>query len=81
LGINFDARIVCGVIIFPFVIGNLHLKYGGEKRLSIGSILQLFFTVLIMLLLLFFMKKGHAPLSTLVTIAILFILILGWNRV
>jgi phosphoglycerol transferase MdoB-like AlkP superfamily enzyme len=78
LGLNFDVRIVCGIIIFPFVIGNLHLKYIEKKRLSVGSILQLFFTVLIMALLLFFMKKGHAPLSTLITIGILFILILGW---
>lgn len=78
LGLNFDARIVCGIIIFPFVIGNLRLKYIENKRLSAGSILQLFFTVLIMALLLFFMKKGHAPLSTLISIGILFVLILGW---
>jgi len=78
LGLNFDVRIICGVIIFPFVIGNLHLKYNGKKRFSVGSILQLFFTVLIMALLLFFMKKGHAPLSTLIAIGILFILILIW---
>jgi len=78
LGLNFDVRIICGVIIFPFVIGNFHLKYNGKKRFSVGSILQLFFTVLIMALLLFFMKKGHAPLSTLIAIGIVFILILIW---
>ena len=78
LGLNFDVRIVCGIIIFPFVIGNLHLKYNEKKRLSVGSILQLFFTVLIMVLLLFFMKKGHAPFTTLIGTGILFILILVW---
>ena len=78
LGLNFDVRIVCGIIIFPFIIGNLHLKYSDKKRLSIGSIVQLFFTLLIMVLLIFFMKKGHAPASTLIVTSILFFLIIVW---
>src|SRR6185312_6264031 len=57
LGLNFDVRIVCGIIIFPFVIGNLHLKYNEKKRLTAGSIIEVFITVVIMGLLILFMKK------------------------
>ncbi len=78
LGLNFDERIVCGLIIFPFVTGNLHLTYNDKKRLNAGSIIELFFTIVIMLLLLFFMKKGHATPVTLIGTGILFILILLW---
>ncbi len=78
LGLNFDERIVCGLIIFPFVTGNLHLTYNDKKRLTVGSIVELFFTIVIMLLLLFFMKKGHATPVTLIGTGILFILILLW---
>jgi hypothetical protein len=78
LGLNFDVRIVCGIIIFPFVIGNLHLKYNEKKRLTVGSIIQVFITIVIMALLILFMKKGHASLTVLIGTAILFLLILAW---
>ncbi|HEY5464127.1 MAG TPA: sulfatase-like hydrolase/transferase [Hanamia sp.] len=78
LGLHFDVRIICGMILFPFVIGNLHLKYNHRNRLSAGSIIEVFFTILIMILMLIFMHKGHATVTTLVGIAILFALILLW---
>ncbi len=78
LGLNFDERIVCGLILFPFLVGNLHLTYTDKKKLSTGSIIQLLLTILLMALLIFFMKKGHATAVTLSSITILFILILVW---
>ncbi len=78
LGLNFDIRIVCGILIFPFLIGNLHLKYNERKRLTAGSIIEVFFTVVIMALLILFMKKGHASLAVLIGTGILFLLILAW---
>jgi len=78
LGLNFDVRIVCGIIIFPFVIGNLQLKYNEKKRLTVGSLIEVFITVVIMALLILFMKKGHASLGVLVGTSILFLLILAW---
>ena len=78
LGLNFDERIVCGLILFPFLVGNLHLIYTDKKKLSTGSIIQLFLTILLMALLIFFMKKGHATTVTLTGVIILFILILIW---
>ncbi len=78
LGLHFDVRIICGIILFPFVIGNFHLKYNSKKRLTAGSVVQLFITILVMVLMLIFMHKGHATVTTLVSIAILFALILVW---
>ena len=78
LGLNFDVRIVCGIVLFPFLIGNLHLNYNTAKRLTIWSIIEVFFTILIMVLLILFMKKGHAPVFALIFISILFVLILIW---
>ena len=78
LGLHFDVRIICGIIIFPFVIGNLHLKYNSKKRLTVGSLVEVFFTIVIMFLLMLFMYRGHATQSTLICTGILFILILLW---
>ena len=78
LGLNFDTRIACGIVLFPFLIGNLHLSYNHKNRLNIGSIIQLALTIIIMVLLIIFMKKGHVPNSSLVYMGILFALILVW---
>lgn len=78
LGLNFDARIVCGIVLFPFLIGNLHLVYNSRRRLTAGSIVQLVLTIIIMCLLIMFMKKGHVPIPSLIYMGILFALILSW---
>ncbi|MGH2563522.1 MAG: hypothetical protein ACRDE5_03350, partial [Ginsengibacter sp.] len=78
LGLNFDTRIICGIVLFPFLIGNLHLNYSNKKHLTAGSIFQLVFTIIIMVLLIVFMKKGHVPNLSLVYMGILFALILVW---
>jgi phosphoglycerol transferase MdoB-like AlkP superfamily enzyme len=77
LGLNFDARIVCGIVLFPFLIGNLRLTYT-IKHLSVASIIQLFVMLLIMVLLNIFMKKGHVPVSSLLYIDVLFAAIILW---
>ena len=78
LGLRFDLRIVCGIVLFPFIIGNLYLKYNERSKLTTGSLIEIFFTIAIMTLLILFMKKGHAAGFTLIFIGFLFILILVW---
>src|SRR5690348_13389133 len=78
LGLNFDTRIVCGFIVFPFLIGNLHLEYSSNKKLSTGSLIQVIIAIVLMAVLVFFMKKGHATAATLTAIIIVFLLILVW---
>ena len=78
LGLNFDVRIICAIVLFPFLIGSLHLEYTGKKRLSAGSIAQLSITILLMTLLIIFLKKGHASGIILFNTGILFALIIAW---
>ncbi|MEO6684267.1 MAG: hypothetical protein ABIN48_15690, partial [Ginsengibacter sp.] len=78
LGLRFDLRIVCGVILFPFLIGNLRLQYKEKKKLKIQSVITLILTVAIMALLILFMKKGHSTPPLLISTGVLFSLILVW---
>lgn len=78
LGFHFDVRIVCGLVVFPFLIGNLRLKYNAKNRLTGGSIAQVIFTVIVMAVLIYFMRKGHGTASTLISTGIVFALILVW---
>ncbi len=77
LGLNFDLRIVCGIILFPFLIGQLYLKYH-NKKLSTASIVRVSLAVIVMGFLLWFMKKGHMQLVIFSIMAALFLLILLW---
>ena len=78
LGLQYDIRIVCGIVLFPFLIGSLHITYDNKKRLNVSSVVQIIFTLLVMVLLIVFMKKGHTPVSSLVWMCVLFALILLW---
>ncbi len=78
LGLQYDTRIVCGIVLFPFLIGSLHITYNNNKRLNVSSVVQIIFTLLVMVLLIVFMKKGHTPVSSLVWMCVLFALILLW---
>ena len=63
---------------FSFLNWQPSFNFNEKKRLAACSIIEVFFTVLIMVLLILFMKKGHAPASALIFISIVFILILAW---
>src|SRR5665647_954563 len=78
LGLNFDTRIVCGIVLFPYLVGSLHLSYNKKNRLTSGSIVQIVITLLVMVLLIIFMKKGHVPVSSLIYPGIVFALIFVW---
>jgi phosphoglycerol transferase MdoB-like AlkP superfamily enzyme len=78
LGLNFDTRIVCGIVLFPYLVGSLHLSYNKKNRLTTGSIVQMVITLLVMVLLIIFMKKGHVPVSSLIYPGIVFALIFVW---
>lgn len=78
LGLNFDLRFVSGIVLFPFLIGNLQLKRDGNKRLTRASMALLSLVIIVMVVLMVFMKKGHMPASSLTIMGCLFALILLW---
>lgn len=78
LGVSYDLRFVCGVILFPFLTGSLFLRYNNSQKLTGGSIVRVVLTILIMAALLLFVKKGHAGLPTMIALGVVFVLILVW---
>lgn len=75
LGLSYDLRIVCAAVLFPFLIGNIHLRRKPDGRLTSSAIIQIVVSILFMGLLLFFIKKGHATMGMLMVFGILFALI------
>ncbi|MEO5501748.1 MAG: hypothetical protein ABIR31_09935, partial [Ginsengibacter sp.] len=78
LGVRFDLRTVCSIILFPFLVSNLSLNYKTSGKLTVGSIILVSITIIIMALLLLFIKKGHAHMFMLALVVIVFLGILVW---
>lgn len=78
LGLSYDLRIVCAVILFPFVIGNIRLQRTTGGKFTTSDIIKLTFTIVLMGVLLFFIKKGQASNGMVIFIGLIFLLILAW---
>lgn len=77
-GLNYDLRIVCGAVLFPFLVGSLKLKKNSTGRIYVINLLQLVVTAGLMGGLLFYMNKGHMQTGTLIFFGILFTAIIAW---
>lgn len=78
LGLRFDLRLVCALVLFPFLIAQLKWKKTGTSRLNIANIVTVLLAAGIMVVLLLFMKKGHATPGTLWFVGGIFLLIFIW---
>lgn len=78
LGLNFDLRIVCGIVLFPFLLGNIRITKKTSGRWTWQAIARISATILVMGLLLFFMQKGHSTTGTLLFFSFIFLLVLVW---
>lgn len=77
LGLNFDARIACGIVLPPFLLSMFRIHFSG-KTPTLPSMLTLGLLVVLCGLVLFFMVKGHAPFPVLIFMSILIVGIFWW---
>ncbi len=78
LGLRYDLRTVCCIILPIFLIGNLHIEYREKRKPDIPSILRLLFTLAIMTVIIFLLKNNKGSLTTIISVIVLFALILFW---
>ena len=79
LGLSFDFEIVCGIILFPFLIGSIHLEYNSKKWLRSVSILQLIVVLVVMVKLIDRLKRFEQVVKPLIfTLGAFFAVILIW---
>ncbi|MDQ6756819.1 MAG: sulfatase-like hydrolase/transferase [Bacteroidota bacterium] len=78
LGLRYDLRTACGIVLPMFLIGNLSLQYSSKKRLSVVSIIQIVFIFLTLVALILFLKNNKSGILTILTIVALFAFIFLW---
>lgn len=78
LGLRYDLRLACGLVLPLLLVGNLKLTYKANKKLSTSSIVLLTGSVLFCVALIFFLKNNKAGWITIISVIILFVIIYTW---
>lgn len=78
LGLRYDLRLTCAIVLPLLLVGNLHLTYKPNKKLTTLSIVRLIAIALVGVGVVFFLKNNKASTSTLISVIALFGLIFLW---
>lgn len=77
-GLRYDVRIACCFVLPLLIIGNLHLSYKANKKLTAQSIIRLVAIVLLAILTIFYLKNNNGGATTIISVSALFAIILLW---
>lgn len=77
LGLRYDLRLCCAIVLPLLLAGNLHLTYKNKKQTGF-SIVRLIISILFCVVLLFFLRNNKAGLITLLLVTGLFALLFLW---
>ena len=78
LGLRYDLRISCAIVLPLLLVGSLHLSYNNKKKLTALSILRLVPLVLLCALAAFFLKNNKGTTVEILSIILLFFIIFIW---
>ncbi len=78
LGLRYDLRIVCGILLIAYLAGSFHLDYNEKKRLKAGSIIRLVVAFVLLTVIVLLLKNNHGGLATIIAVCVLFLLYLFW---
>ncbi len=78
LGLRFDLRIACAIVLIPFLAGSLHLDYTEKNRLQNSSIFRIVLILIILTVIILLLKNNHVGIASIITVSLIFILYLFW---
>lgn len=78
LGLRFDLRIACAILLIPFLAGSLHLDYTENRKLRNSSIFRLVLVLLMLVVIILLLKNNHVGIASIIAVSIIFILYLFW---
>ncbi|MDQ6889992.1 MAG: LTA synthase family protein, partial [Bacteroidota bacterium] len=78
LGLRFDLRVVCAIMVLPYLAGNSRLDYNEKGRLRSGSIIRIVIAGILLIIAVLLLKNNHAGIVPILIICILFILYFIW---
>ncbi|MEO6289450.1 MAG: sulfatase-like hydrolase/transferase [Ginsengibacter sp.] len=78
LGIRFDLRVVCVIVLIPYLAGNVKLVYDKKRRLSSGSIVRMLLALILLTVITLVLKNNHAGIVPIILVFILFMLFFIW---
>ncbi|MEO8568147.1 MAG: LTA synthase family protein [Ginsengibacter sp.] len=78
LGLRYDLRVICAIILIPYLAGSFHLDYNEKNRLKAGSIIRLVIAFVLLTVIILLLKNNHGGLVSIIIVCALFLLYLFW---
>ncbi|MDQ6761373.1 MAG: LTA synthase family protein [Bacteroidota bacterium] len=78
LGLRYDLRIVCAIVLIPFLAGSLHLDYTEKNRLRKSSIFRLVLVLILLTVIILLLKNNHAGIFSIIAVSLVFTLYFLW---
>ncbi len=78
LGLRFDLRVACAILLIPYLAGNSHLDFDEKKRLKAGSIIRLVIAFILVTVIILLLKNNHGGIISIIIVGGLFLLYLFW---
>ncbi len=78
LGLRYDLRVVCAIVLIPYLAGSFHLDYNEKNRLKAGSIIRLVIAFVLLTVIILLLKNNHGGLVSIIIVCALFLLYLFW---
>ncbi len=77
LGFRYDLRVVCAIVLIPFLAGSFYLTYV-NRRVSAGSIFKIAVVLILMTVIILLLKNNSIGLLSIIIALILFALFFLW---
>ncbi len=77
LGFRYDLRVVCAIILIPFLAGSFSLRHV-KKRFNAGNIFKVIIALALMTITILLLKNNHIGLTAIIVVSILFVLFFVW---
>lgn len=78
LGLRYDLRIVCAIVLLPFLAGSLHLDYTDKGHLRKSTIFRLVLVLILLTVIILLLKNNGGGIGSIIAVCLLFILYLLW---
>ena len=78
LGLRYDLRVICGILLLSYLAGSFHLDYNEKGRLKAGSIIRLIVALALVITIVLLLKNNHGGLFLIILTCVLFLLYLVW---
>src|SRR3978361_868285 len=78
LGLRYDLRIACGIVLPLFLIGSLQIDVNRNRRFSAATIVRLFVALALLIAIILLLKNNKGGTGSIVSVIVLYAVVFLW---